>query len=242
MRRGWRVQKRKTHVASIENKSIDTNLDVVGNGVSVPNSNAFVFPLNNVNSGDTFFTRQGLQTVPKYLRMNAKFLPNFATYPIAEAAFPVFNYIRLIVFYDKQPNNVIFNDLPSLLQDVDANGLVLPLSPNTGYNRSGSDRFIVLLDDFFTLVIPDGTNPAVDPMTSQRDWFNNKVVRRLPTKFLNNGPTVPPPPVPPQNNTQVTTGAFYVLFFPSVATSKDVAGGGSTMTGTARYKFTEGKL
>lgn len=215
-----------------ERKTID--IDLQDNAIQLPASNAYIIPLNEVQVGDQLFNRQGLQTVPSYLKMNAKFRPNFTTdYPTNEVVFPVWNEIRLILFYDKQPNNILFNKVSSLLQDVDANGTALPTTQTSAYNRSASDRFVVLLDDFFTLVVPDGSFPSIDPMTAQVDWYNKHTVNRLPTKFLD---TLTDP-----QNTPVTSGAFYLLYYPQIENPVETSGG-TAISGSARYAFTEGKL
>lgn len=226
----------------VEIKSVDTDLSGNGLPITAPaNAVGNIFLLNNILEGFTSFTRVGLRTVPRNIRISAQIKYYTTNFPAVNLTIPnSLDRCRMIVFYDKQANNTNFSDITSLLQDNSAlvgQPNVTPTTSNlSNFNLSNRGRYIILMDKYYTLTIPTPAFAPTSPQTLEVKEFI-EVAKMMATQYKNvqfNGEGNPPiPPFAPGENA-VNSGAFYLLFYPDQNPATTLH-----LYGNARYSYNE---
>lgn len=214
-----------------ETRFVDTNLAVVANSPSggyvpsSPDGTAILYSLNNIVEGTSNYQRIGIKCWYRYVRICAQVKWYNTTYPINNqqmSEVPVTCNVRMIVFWDKQPNNIPLGDVSQLLQDVDVNGDATTTN-RSNFNVSNRNRFIILYDKYTTLSVPTARTPALSPQTMSVEEFI-PMSKRLVSIFNNEAASIA--------TISPTSGALYFLYYPDLDPEDNMA-----LAGNVRVAF-----
>lgn len=162
--------------------------------------------LNGVQSGSAFYNRIGNKITMKSLHLTGMIASNSAATP---ASVPEF--LRIIVFYDKQCNGAapVIGDI---LANYDNTGTATTTSVS-GINMNNAERFIILMDNRVTITNNDSSliqEGAINGCYNQEIHINRFInLRNLETIYkATSNPAVVG---------DIATGSLFLVIFGSVA-------------------------
>lgn len=131
-----------------EIKSVDVQV------VAIPSDNPHIVLLNAVNAGSTFYQRTGRKIAMKSLEFRGSFVP---TNDVA-IGLPGFDFVRMLIIYDRQSNNQGPPAMSDFLMDRTSTGSII-IEPFSGLNLTNSERFVILKDFMWGMPQPINLAP-----------------------------------------------------------------------------------
>lgn len=210
----------KSQSNKAERKTVDVTL--IASATNFTSTGAFVL-LNGMGQGSDIYQHQGRRIQMQSIRLKG------AIYSTQAGAAPAPDYLRVIVFYDRQSNAAApaFADLLTSVSNSGATSStsIDPMNPNN------YDRFQILMDQYWKVDCPAGAVANNQPATVSTDyhrWAFDRFIRlkNLETHFNANNNA---------NVGDIQTGALY-LFFAGLRTNANTQYGLSYQT---RLRFTD---
>lgn len=192
-------------IKRIENKEEIKNIDTYQNVVNVTTAGVLTL-LNGVAQGTTPITRIGNETAATSIQFRAQYIAN-----TAELSGTL---VRMIIFWDRQPNGAA----PTVATLLDSSVITLPyLAP---YHRDYQKRYKIVYDK--TMVLNPGVESATTPATgvvtaviAQERVLKKKLRLGREVKYSGAGATV----------ASIQTNSLYVLQISDAAQNPSVIAG-----------------
>jgi len=191
----------------------------------IVNNNAQFWLLNNILSGEELFNRISITTYVNYISLSLQIKYDDT---LGDPGYPANSIqsqnIRVLLVYDKQPNNEHLLDITKVLQDTNVQG-VDSTTPLSNYNRSNSDRFVIIKEYYSQLMVSKGLAPVSPSSLRIKDFVKiNKVLRE--TKYSNSI-------ADPNVNIYPTSGAYYLIYYTDKPLNKNCY----RVSGTVRFAY-----